>query len=72
VQNAYRTRGRITKDGTLTLSGLPFHAGEQVEIIVLGEISEHRTDRRYPLRGEPLRYDDPFSPVDEADWQALQ
>lgn len=26
----------------------------------------------YPLRGSVLRYDDPFEPVAEDDWEALQ
>lgn len=56
----------------LTLSGLPFAAGEQVEVIVLAELPETPEESRYPLRGHPLRYDDPFTPLDEKDWQALQ
>lgn len=72
MQTAYRTRIHIAEDGTLTLSGLPFAAGEEVEVIVLAELPDARDEDRYPLRGEPLRYEDPFTPLDESDWQALQ
>jgi hypothetical protein len=62
----------VTEDGTLTIKGLPFHAGEEVEVIVLAEVRRAREERRYPLRGKPLRYEAPFAPVGEDDWQALQ
>jgi hypothetical protein len=71
MQQAYRVRGRLAADGTLTLEGLHFRAGEEVEVIVLAE-SKAREERRYPLRGKPLDYEDPFAPVAEADWQALR
>jgi hypothetical protein len=72
VPNAYRVRSRIPDDGTLVLKDLPFPAGEEVEIIVLsGAREEHAGEERYPLRGKPLRFEDPFSPLPESDWQAL-
>jgi hypothetical protein len=30
------------------------------------------TQAEYPLRGAVLRYDEPFAPVAESDWEALQ
>ena len=30
------------------------------------------TQAEYPLRGAVLRYDKPFAPVAESDWEALQ
>jgi hypothetical protein len=30
------------------------------------------TQSEYPLRGVVLRYDEPFAPVAESDWEALQ
>jgi hypothetical protein len=30
------------------------------------------TESPYPLRGTPIRYDDPMEPVAEADWDALK
>lgn len=76
MPNAYRVRSRIPDDGTLVLKDLPFRAGEEVEIIVLsgaGEEGEGRAEgERYPLHGTPLRFEDPFSPLPESDWQALE
>ena len=53
---------------------LPFQAGDQVEVIVRKLPSTHSqaTKSRYPLRGKVVRYDDPFSPVAESDWEVLQ
>jgi hypothetical protein len=71
MQQAYRFRSQISQDGTLTLKDLPFRAGDEVEVIVLAEVQKGPAEGRYPLRGQPLRLDDPFAPVAEGDWQAL-
>ncbi len=106
---AVRIETTVQADGVITLSGLPFAAGEQVEVIVLeagsqaitiaaassDEASLHpfqeqpgvylqdpfapaipdnsREQERYPLRGTPYKYIDPFEPVvPPEDWEALQ
>ena len=69
---AYRVRVHVNQDGSLTLPDLPFQAGEEVEVIVLAEARTARDERRYPLRGTPLHYVDPFEPVAQDDWEALQ
>ncbi len=69
---AYRTRCQVAEDGTITLRDLPFRQGEEVEVIVVADVRQARQEQRYPLRGKPLRYDDPYGPVAEDDWQALQ
>ena len=33
--NAHRIETVLNEDGTLTLRGLPFHAGDAVEVIIL-------------------------------------
>jgi hypothetical protein len=33
--NAHRVEATLTRDGILTLSNLPFHAGDTVEVLVL-------------------------------------
>ncbi|WP_442936790.1 hypothetical protein [Nostoc sp.] len=33
--NAHKIEVILTEDGTLTLRGLPFHAGDAVEVIIL-------------------------------------
>jgi hypothetical protein len=63
VQQAFRAHGHIAEDGTLRLENLPFEPGEEVEVIVLAEARSAGRERRYPLRGAPLIYDDPTGPV---------
>ncbi|HOB73220.1 MAG TPA: hypothetical protein PKG54_01725 [Phycisphaerae bacterium] len=59
------------QDGTLKLDGLPFHAGETVEVII--RLKAARNDhKRYPLRNTPVSYADPFEPVAAEDWEAAQ
>jgi hypothetical protein len=78
--NAHKVEVTLAKNGTLTLEGLPFHAGDAVEVIIL-----ERSDKQsrlpmpsatnpYPLQGkQPYRYDDPFEPaVPPEDWEVLQ
>jgi hypothetical protein len=76
--NAHKIETVLTEDGTLTLRGLPFHAGDTVEVIIL----ESRTQQHealthspnsnpYPLRGTVIRYDDPTEPVALEAWEAL-
>ncbi len=71
--HVHRIETTLEQDGTLTLSDLPFHAGESVEVIILSQAtftsSEHQ--HSYPLRGKPIRYDNPTEPVAQDDWGAL-
>ena len=77
--NAHEIETVLTEDGTLTLRGLPFHAGDSVEVIILeNRTSQHEapTDspdsNPYPLRGTVIRYDDPTEPVALEDWEVLK
>ena len=78
--NAHRIETVLTEDGTLTLRGLPFQAGDTVEVIILEshslqhEALTHSPDLNpYPLRDtQPYRYDDPTEPVALEDWEALK
>ena len=69
---AHRTETVIGENGELILDGLPFRAGETVEVIILptakavGEVKAEA----YPLRGLPIHYEKPFEPVAEEDWDA--
>ena len=71
MSQAYRIHSQVSSDGSLRLENLPFQPGEEVEVIVLAEERRARTERRYPLRGKPLTYEDPTAPVAESDWQAF-
>ncbi len=69
---AYRTNSTVTKGGNLSLRGLPFREGDEVEIIVLRHRQTANGGERYPLRGQPVRYDDPFASVADDDWHVLE
>jgi hypothetical protein len=66
--NAHKLAATLNEDGTLLLKGLPFHAGNAVEIIILEQPKEQLTSpprqTEYPLQGkQPYRYDEPFEPA---------
>jgi hypothetical protein len=63
MQQTYRTKTRISKDGKLHIEGLPFQAGEIVEVTVRRGKKSTRA-AKYPLRGKPVIYHEPFKPVD--------
>jgi hypothetical protein len=67
----YRTESRVASDGSLTIKGLPFQAGDEVEVIVRGR-KPLKKEKCYPLRGTPVRYTDPFGSVAEGDWEAVK
>lgn len=67
----YRVESRVSSGGSLTIRGLPFQAGDEVEVIVLGR-KPRKEGERYPLRGMPVRYLDPFGSVAEGDWEAVK
>ena len=69
MQNTFRTKTLVTKGGKLSIKGLPFRAGESVEVTVRrGKKSTRLT--KYPLRGKPVIYRDPFKAA-SSDWEAL-
>ena len=69
---AYRTDTVIQQDRVLTVRGVPFRAGERVEVIILSNTHRRDVQERYPLRGQPIRYTDPFDSVAENDWEATR
>ncbi|HKA55959.1 MAG TPA: hypothetical protein VKJ47_20095 [Candidatus Binatia bacterium] len=69
---AYRVETTLQQDGTLTLSDLPFQAGESVEVIILVRAPVALRENRYPLRGTPVGYINPTEPVAQEDWEASQ
>jgi hypothetical protein len=79
---AIRIETTVQADGVLSLSGLPFAAGQQVEVIVLESAAQATTTETtsfdktsiHPFQGQPGVYlQDPFAPaVPEEDWEALR
>ncbi|MBO0349996.1 hypothetical protein J0895_12915 [Phormidium pseudopriestleyi FRX01] len=76
--NAHKVAITFNEDGKLELTGLPFHAGDTVEIIFLNQPKKQQfsptSSPEYPLQGkQPYRYDDPFEPaVTAEDWEVLK
>ena len=68
----YRVETTIWKGGTLTIKGLPFKAGDKVEVVVRSREQKRELSESYPLRGKPVRYADPFGTVAEGDWNPLE
>ena len=68
----YRVEAEVSDGGVLVLRGLPFQAGEKVEVIVRRSRYNRKQPGRYPLRGKPVQYIEPFESVAESDWEALQ
>lgn len=71
---AYKMAVKIEQEGELRLSHLPFQAGDEIEVILLRSEPVPLTqasENPYPLRGLPIRYENPTEPVAESDWEAL-
>ena len=68
----YRTETVISENGVITIHGVPFRSGDRVEVIILGYSQKKKDDKRYPLRGKPISYNEPFDSIAEDDWDLLQ
>jgi hypothetical protein len=68
----YRIETKVSRNRTLTIKELPFQVGEKIEVIVRRRERERERRGRYPLRGKPIRYIEPFKSVAESDWEVLQ
>jgi len=62
----------VSSNRTLTIKGLPFLAGDKVQVIVRHRERKRERREHYPLRGKPIRYVDPYVSVAESDWEVLQ
>lgn len=67
----HRVETTIPSNRTLIIKGLPFKSGDKVEVIVRRQVPKQETGERYPLRGKPIQYTDPFESVAEDEWNAL-
>lgn len=68
----HRIQAIVNHDKTLTLENLPFHSGEQVEVIILSHPRLESGQNRYPLRGTAIQYTDPTEPVAQDDWEVTR
>ncbi len=60
----------VKKGGCLELNGLPFGFEDHVEVIIVRKTNEP-AHSKYPLRNTLVKYDKPFEPVAESDWDVL-
>ena len=58
--------------GELLLDGLPFEAGQPVEVLVISKSTGLKAGGTSSLRDSVLEYREPFEPVAGEDWDALQ
>jgi hypothetical protein len=70
--DTYRVKTTVSKNRTLTIKDLPFQEGETVEVFVNRRNQKTQYQERYPLRGKPYRYSEPFNSVAEDDWEILK
>ncbi len=68
----YRTESIVSPNRVLTLRGVPFRAGERVEIIIVSVPPTTKSRARYLLREKPFRCAAPFDRIAEADWNVLR
>jgi hypothetical protein len=68
----YRVETKVSSDGSLIIKGLPFQAGDKVEVIIRSHKHGERKDICYTLRGKSIRYIDPFGSVAEKEWEVLK
>jgi hypothetical protein len=67
----YRVEVTISDNGTLLINNLPFQAGDKVEVVVRSRKPKVAKTNRYPLRGTPIQYLNPFESVAENAWDVL-
>jgi len=71
LQDSISIEARVDRDGELTLTGLPFRAGDLL-VVQIGSVPNNGV-RRFPMRGRTYRYEDPFEPAIPPDeWEALR
>lgn len=62
---------RLERDGEVTLTGLPFRAGDRL-LVQIGSVPNNGA-RRFPMRGRSYQYADPFEPaVSPDEWESLR
>ena len=68
----YRIETTISQNRVLTIRGVPFRAGEKVEVIIFSYPRKRERAELYPLRGKPIRYLAPFDSVAENDCELIR
>jgi len=61
-----------SETGVIILRDLPIEVGDAFEIVVIPRSPAPPTHNQFPLRGESAEYLQPFEPVADDDWEAVQ
>jgi hypothetical protein len=69
--DSHRIETTLEQDGTVTLNGLPFQAGDTVEVTVVAKAPKPKQNG-YSLRGTTLTYKAPLEPVADEDWESAK
>jgi hypothetical protein len=70
---ALHLKAQVGEGGTVQLTGLPFHAGEVVDVSITAPGASTNDSLRHPLERVSLTYIDPYEPaVAPDDWEALR
>jgi len=64
----HRIEAKVGPDRVIVLENLPFPEGDAVDIIIVPHQDVEHAKKEYPLRGKPIRYDQPLMPVAEDEW----
>jgi hypothetical protein len=67
----YSVEKVISENGTMQLESVPFPPGEVVNVIVLARKKSVDGARVHTLKGSVLKYEQPFEPAADNDWDAL-
>jgi hypothetical protein len=62
----------VSADGTIVLEGLPFVAGDEVEIVIQSREPDITGGAKNPLSGTVTDFINPCEPVADDDWEANQ
>ena len=68
---AYKVSAVVERDGTITTGDLPFCKGDRLKVVLPRQTGGSERDEAYPLKGEPIRYDDPFGNAAEDEWKLV-
>ena len=66
--DTFHAKAIVEKNGKLLLNHVPFPEGKAVHVFV----SATKPATQISLKGSVLKYEKPFAPVSEEDWEALK
>jgi hypothetical protein len=68
---AHWSESTVGEHGELLIEGVPFQPGQAVDVLVVPRVAPTVRPGE-ALHGTVLKYDDPFEPVANEDWEALR